>query len=81
MATLALSYEQQKMKAVEFVDLEQAIGCISAVTVTPYPPGIPLILKGEEIKQEQLAVLKAGLAQFNRVVGLKNQNEILVFSH
>ncbi|MDV8934665.1 MAG: lysine decarboxylase, partial [Carnobacterium sp.] len=81
MATLALSYEQQKMKAVEFVDLEQAIGRISAVMVTPYPPGIPLILKGEEIKQEQLAVLKAGLAQFNRIVGLKNQNEILVFSH
>lgn len=81
MATLALSYEQQKMKAVEFVDLEQAIRRISAVTVTPYPPGIPLILKGEEIKKEQLAVLKVGLAQFNRIVGLKNQNEILVFSH
>lgn len=46
------------------VPISQAIGCISAETICPYPPGIPLLLPGEEITVDAIAslqkVLEAG---------------------
>ncbi|WP_074036566.1 aminotransferase class I/II-fold pyridoxal phosphate-dependent enzyme [Exiguobacterium sp. AT1b] len=39
------------------VSFDQAIGCVSAETVIPYPPGIPWILKGERITEEKIRVL------------------------
>ncbi|WP_214749808.1 aminotransferase class I/II-fold pyridoxal phosphate-dependent enzyme [Exiguobacterium sp. s189] len=39
------------------VSFNQAIGCVSAETVIPYPPGIPWILKGERITEEKIRVL------------------------
>ncbi|MGB8698029.1 MAG: aminotransferase class I/II-fold pyridoxal phosphate-dependent enzyme [Thermosynechococcaceae cyanobacterium] len=41
------------------VPLEQAVGCISAATLCPYPPGIPLILPGEIITSDAIAQLRA----------------------
>lgn len=38
----------------EWVTWEQAEGRISAFSVIPYPPGVPLILKGEEILKEHI---------------------------
>lgn len=40
------------------VPLRQAVECISAQEVTPYPPGIPLILRGERITSAQIHALK-----------------------
>ncbi len=39
--------------------LEQAIGKISAESLCPYPPGIPLICIGEEITREVVEMLQA----------------------
>ena len=33
----------------EIVDSEQAVGRIGARNVLPYPPGVPVLLAGEEI--------------------------------
>ena len=41
------------------VDLNQAIGRISAESLCPYPPGIPLVCIGEEITLEIVEMLRA----------------------
>lgn len=36
---------------------EHSLGKVSAATVTPYPPGIPLLLKGERITETHIEIL------------------------
>lgn len=56
---LAFSYEEMKKKDLIWVNWENAIGRVAAEAIIPYPPGIPLIMKGEKIsKQKQNQVLK-----------------------
>jgi arginine decarboxylase len=47
----------------EFEDVKSkdAVGRIAAEQITPYPPGIPVILPGERINQEVLDYLLSGL--------------------
>jgi arginine/lysine/ornithine decarboxylase len=42
----------------ETIPLEQSIGYISAETICPYPPGIPLVMLGEIISQTALEYLQ-----------------------
>lgn len=48
--------------AKETVNAGNAIGRIAAEQVTPYPPGIPVIVPGERITAELLQYLRSGLA-------------------
>lgn len=43
------SYRELRSKKIKAVPVEEAIGQLSAETVIPYPPGIPLLLEGEKI--------------------------------
>ena len=45
----------------EDVKAEDAVGRIAAEQITPYPPGIPVILPGERINQAVLDYLSTGL--------------------
>jgi arginine/lysine/ornithine decarboxylase len=47
----------------EFEDIKtnDAVGRIAAEQITPYPPGIPVILPGERINQEVIEYLLSGL--------------------
>jgi arginine decarboxylase len=47
--------------AVDDVPAERAVGRVAAEQITPYPPGIPVILPGEVINQAVLDYLKSGL--------------------
>jgi arginine decarboxylase len=47
---------------VEQVDVEGAVGRISAEMITPYPPGAPAVLPGEVIDQAVVDYLRSGLA-------------------
>jgi len=47
----------------EMVDLDAAAGRIVADTVTPYPPGIPLLTPGEIIRQDTVDVLASMRAE------------------
>lgn len=40
------------------VDLKESLGKIAGETISPYPPGVPLIVMGEEITPEVLEVLE-----------------------
>ena len=46
----------------EAVPAGKAAGRISAEQITPYPPGIPVIIPGERITSEFLDYLRSGLA-------------------
>jgi arginine decarboxylase len=47
--------------AVEDVPAEQAVGRLAAEQITPYPPGIPVVLPGEIINQAVVDYLRSGL--------------------
>ncbi|MCP3029719.1 aminotransferase class I/II-fold pyridoxal phosphate-dependent enzyme [Halobacillus sp. A5] len=52
--SLALSYQDMQQETPEFVNWSQAAGRICAEAVIPYPPGIPFILKGERLTEQQI---------------------------
>jgi lysine decarboxylase len=54
--SLLLSPREAVLGQVEMVQLERAVGRAAAETVTFYPPGIPLLMPGEAITEETLAV-------------------------
>lgn len=54
---LAVPYSEMHKLAVENVPVAEAVGRIAAEMVIPYPPGIPLLLQGEQITGDQLESL------------------------
>lgn len=77
---LDLDYDSQKNRTIERIRLEEAAGKIAAQNITPYPPGIPFVLKGERLTIEQIRQLEYYLSQSMRVVGLGNKMDLAVFS-
>ncbi|MGH7441140.1 MAG: aminotransferase class I/II-fold pyridoxal phosphate-dependent enzyme, partial [bacterium] len=53
----------------ETVPLEKAVGRISAETISPYPPGIPLVVPGEKLDREAVRAIRSLLAAGCRVQG------------
>ena len=47
-----------------------AIGCISAEMIVPYPPGVPLLVAGEEIGSEIVDCMRQLIDSGCRIVGL-----------
>jgi arginine decarboxylase len=45
----------------ETVATAQAVGRICAEQITPYPPGIPVIIPGERVTAELLDYLRSGV--------------------
>ncbi|MCH5585827.1 aminotransferase class I/II-fold pyridoxal phosphate-dependent enzyme [Shimazuella sp. AN120528] len=58
-----------------FIPVSQAIGKRSAVHLLPYPPGIPLVLMGETIHQEEIDHLLGLIAKGRNVRGLKKRKD------
>jgi lysine decarboxylase len=53
----------------EFVKFRESAGRICAETLTPYPPGIPVIAPGEEITREIIDYLRLELKAGVRIQG------------
>lgn len=62
----------------EEIALDKCQGRVSAVTVIPYPPGIPFICPGEEFTEEILENLKLA-AEESQVSGLSDKGTIHVY--
>jgi arginine decarboxylase len=58
----------------EVVASEDAIGRVSADTLCPYPPGIPILLPGEKITEQCVDILKAVLAAGGSVSGARDED-------
>ncbi|MCR5834451.1 MAG: aminotransferase class I/II-fold pyridoxal phosphate-dependent enzyme [Selenomonadaceae bacterium] len=54
---------------VESIRLEKSIGRICAEEITFYPPGIPLIMPGEKISAEVVALIRQEKLSGSRVIG------------
>ena len=55
---LAISYKEMDNFESMDVPIAEAVGFVCAETIIPYPPGIPLLLKGEEITNERINQLQ-----------------------
>jgi len=53
----------------ETVPLEKAVGRVSAETISPYPPGIPLVVPGERLDREAIRAVRALQAAGCRIQG------------
>lgn len=62
----------------EFVPLADAAGRISAGSIIPYPPGIPLVCPGEEITEDIITYLHALRAAGEKVIGINDRQQVLV---
>jgi arginine/lysine/ornithine decarboxylase len=49
--------------------VKDCLGCISAEIVCPYPPGIPILMPGEQITLEAITYLQNILAQAGTITG------------
>ncbi|RDU34821.1 arginine decarboxylase [Neobacillus piezotolerans] len=81
LSQLALSYRMMDSLQIQPVKLENAKGMIMAETIVPYPPGIPLLLKGERISEPVLRRLTQLIQSGSRFQGgerLKD-GEILIY--
>nr|WP_193603788.1 aminotransferase class I/II-fold pyridoxal phosphate-dependent enzyme [Niallia nealsonii] len=71
---LKLNDGEQSLREKKYVLVDEAVHGISAETVIPYPPGIPLLIPGEEITLDHIKQLK-NLVQ----VGAKFQGDTFVY--
>jgi arginine decarboxylase len=54
---LPMSYSELKTYDTKWVSWQEAEGCIAQESVTPYPPGIPFLLKGERITEYHIQTI------------------------
>lgn len=65
------AFDQQR----EYVRLTDCIGRISATFITPYPPGVPLIVPGEEICSDLLRYIQWLVKEGYTVNGLSGEEK------
>jgi arginine/lysine/ornithine decarboxylase len=68
-STLAVSYHELKNNEDELILYTKAAGRICAGMVIPYPPGIPLFVRGEQITTSKLKMLADYLASGAMIQG------------
>ncbi|MDF2556778.1 MAG: arginine decarboxylase [Bacillales bacterium] len=80
-STLQKSFIVMESCNEELVMLEDAIDKVSAETITPYPPGIPLIIRGEKITNDMIDNIKMYLQNKIKLQGGHNLSnmKIVVF--
>ncbi|MBM7606593.1 arginine/lysine/ornithine decarboxylase [Metabacillus crassostreae] len=76
-------YSVLKICEKELIKLEDAIGAISAESIIPYPPGIPLIIVGETITKDLIEQLKEMLEMGINIQGDNNirQGNIKIYKN
>lgn len=65
-------YDSQHISQTNWIELEDAIGKILAQHIIPYPPGIPIFLKGERMTKNMVKLMRYYLQNGNRVEGINN---------
>ncbi|RBW67618.1 aminotransferase class I/II-fold pyridoxal phosphate-dependent enzyme [Bacillus taeanensis] len=80
---LVVTYKEMKHYHRIKVPFSEAIGCIAAEAVIPYPPGIPYLIAGEKITKEQIEELMRMIQEGVRLQGGEHvkQQKIYVYEH
>jgi arginine/lysine/ornithine decarboxylase len=81
--TTVLPYQRKVLNTLqkEYVNFNEAAGRLNAEDVTPYPPGIPMIMAGERITRESVQKLSRLISMKTHVQGnMKiNEKQLLVY--
>ena len=64
----------------EKVPLGDAEGRVCAASITPYPPGSPIVCPGEEITREIIDYLKNLIDEGLKIIGIDHNQNILVLT-
>ncbi|WLV24735.1 aminotransferase class I/II-fold pyridoxal phosphate-dependent enzyme [Aciduricibacillus chroicocephali] len=78
---LAFTYEEMNTRSHIEVPFAEAAGLIAAEAVIPYPPGIPLIMRGERIEEVQLKALDRLIRNGARLQQRHETGNLLVFTN
>ena len=65
-------YQPLHLKSTIEVELQKAVGKRLGQHLVPYPPGIPVYFKGEEVTDTVVQNVESWIAQGIRVEGLKD---------
>jgi lysine decarboxylase len=55
---LAVSYAEMDEQQSVFINWDGAVGCIAAESIIPYPPGIPVLAKGEIVTKQHVEMIQ-----------------------
>jgi arginine decarboxylase len=66
---MAITPRQAYQSAHTYLSIKDAVGKISAESICPYPPGIPVLIPGEIISIEALDYLRQVLDLGGEIVG------------
>jgi arginine/lysine/ornithine decarboxylase len=75
--TVMLPYEVMDKES-SLVEIDEAVGRISAASIVPYPPGVPIIMQGEIVDEEAAYMIKYYLESNRSVLGVNDGKKILV---
>lgn len=70
--SLELTFSEMDQRQEIVIDITKSVGHISAETIIPYPPGIPLIIRGELVAQEQIDKLLMIIRCNGKIQGSEN---------
>lgn len=66
---LVFSYHEMRKRKPTLVSWQKALGKVAAESVIPYPPGIPLIIRGERLTEEKISLI---LHMLNQGINFQN---------
>ena len=72
MYTMVLSPRDAYFAPYEYVEIKDSVGRVSSEVVTLYPPGIPLLVPGEEISPEAVDYLLSMASHGARIDGIRD---------
>ncbi len=80
--TIPISTKRQALKKIpkktERIHLDGAADKVCAMSIIPYPPGIPLVCPGEVVTPELVEQIKALRRAGEKVIGVDEENRIVV---
>lgn len=74
-----IDWHELSKSAVETVSLEDSLGKRAASSLSPYPPGVPIVAKGEYMGKNVLDVLVKVKNDGRKIVGLHERDTVLVY--
>nr|WP_277988146.1 hypothetical protein [Halobacillus kuroshimensis] len=77
--TLEWSYSEMRDKPVVLMDWNEAEGQAAAEAIIPYPPGIPLVLKGERLSSTHIQAVHSLVEKGARFQNLDMATGVRVF--
>jgi arginine/lysine/ornithine decarboxylase len=66
-----VEFDELRRRQRRWIPLSSAVGEIATEMITPYPPGIPLVLPGEELREEVISFLSEVIRLGGNVRGIR----------